>query len=165
MSVIAPAEIAYFGSQRLGRIATVRPSGQPHAVPVGLGSNADDDTIDIGGHGLARSKKFRDAQANPRVAFIVDDLASVSPWRPRGVEVRGVAELLGPAAKRFGRGYDPQTSSFDPGGSSAESRRPAPVRQHQQVDGEDAVLSPVFSEVNGRDATRIGDPEAPASRI
>jgi len=85
MSVFTPAEIAYLGSQRLGRIATV-----------------------IGGHGFARSKKFRDAQRNPRVAFLVDDLASVSPWRPRGIEVRGIAEVLASGGEGFGRGYDPQ---------------------------------------------------------
>jgi pyridoxamine 5'-phosphate oxidase family protein len=106
MSVFTPAEIAYFGSQRLGRIATVGPTGQPHAVPVGFRYNAGEDTIDIGGHGFAKSKKFRDAQANPRVAFIVDDLASISPWRPRGIEVRGVAEVLASGGEAFGRGYD-----------------------------------------------------------
>jgi pyridoxamine 5'-phosphate oxidase family protein len=106
MSVFTPAEIAYFGSQRLGRIATVDSEGQPHAVPVGFRYNAGEDTIDIGGHGFAKSKKFRDAQANPRVAFIVDDLASVSPWRPRGIEVRGVAEVLASGGEAFGRGYD-----------------------------------------------------------
>jgi pyridoxamine 5'-phosphate oxidase family protein len=106
MSVFTSSEIAYFGSQRLGRIATVDPKGQPHAVPVGFRYNADEDTIDIGGHGFAKSKKFRDAQANPRVAFIVDDLASVSPWRPRGIEVRGVAEVLASGGEAFGRGYD-----------------------------------------------------------
>ena len=88
MSVFTPAEIAYLGSQRLGRIATVGPS-------------------DIGGHGFARSKKFTDAQRNPRVAFVVDDLASVSPWRPRGIEVRGIAEVLASGGEGFGRGYDP----------------------------------------------------------
>ena len=108
MSVFTPAEIAYFGSQRLGRIATVDSGGQPHAVPVGFRYNADEDTIDIGGHGFAKSKKFRDAQANPRVAFVVDDLASVSPWRPRGIEIRGVAEVLASGGEAFGRGYDPQ---------------------------------------------------------
>ena len=107
-SVFTPAEIAYLGSQRLGRIATVGPSGQPHAVPVGFRYNADLDTIDIGGHGFAKSKKFRDAQANPRVAFVVDDLASVSPWRPRGIEIRGRAEVLASGGEAFGRGYDPQ---------------------------------------------------------
>jgi len=108
MSVFSPAEIAYLQGQRLGHIATVGPSGQPHAVPVGFRYNAGEDTIDIGGHGFATSKKFRDAQANPRVAFVVDDLASVSPWRPRGIEIRGVAEVLASGGDAFGRGYDPQ---------------------------------------------------------
>ena len=106
MSVFTPAEIAYLGSQRLGRIATVDSGGQPHAVPVGFRYNPDEDTIDIGGHGFAKSKKFRDAQANNRVAFIVDDLASVSPWRPRGIEVRGRAEVHETGGEAFGRGYD-----------------------------------------------------------
>jgi pyridoxamine 5'-phosphate oxidase family protein len=108
MSVFTPAEIAYLASQRLGRIATVDSGGQPHAVPVGFQYNPETDTIDIGGHGFAKSKKFRDVQANPRVAFVVDDLASVSPWRPRGIEVRGVAEVLESGGETFGRGYDPQ---------------------------------------------------------
>jgi pyridoxamine 5'-phosphate oxidase family protein len=108
VSVFTPGEIAYLGSQRLGRIATVGPSGQPHAVPVGSRYNPEMDAIDIGGHGFAKSKKFRDAQANPRVAFVIDDLASVSPWRPRGIEVRGVAEVLESGGEAFGRGYDPQ---------------------------------------------------------
>jgi pyridoxamine 5'-phosphate oxidase family protein len=107
MSVFTPAEIAYLRSQRLGRVATVGASGQPHVVPVGFRYNAAEDTIDIGGHGFAKSKKFHDAQANPRVAFVVDDLASVSPWRPRGIEVRGLAEVLESGGEAFGRGYDP----------------------------------------------------------
>jgi pyridoxamine 5'-phosphate oxidase family protein len=108
VSVFNPAEIAYLTGQRLGRIATVGPSGQPHVVPVGFRYNAVEDTIDIGGHGFAKSKKFRDAKANPRVAFVVDDLATVSPWRPRGIEVRGRAEVLATGGEAFGRGYDPQ---------------------------------------------------------
>ena len=31
-----------------------------------------------------------------RAAIVIDDLASVSPWRPRAVEVRGRAEALRP---------------------------------------------------------------------
>ena len=132
MSVFTPAELAYLGSQRLGRIATVGPSGQPHAVPVGFRYNPDEDTIDIGGHGFAKSKKFHDAQANPRVAFVVDDLASVSPWRPRGIEVRGLAEVLASGGEEFGRGYDPQIFRVRPKriiswGLEAE-RRSATVR-------------------------------------
>src|SRR6516165_7056912 len=88
-------EIAYLQSQRLGRLATVGPDGQPHVVPVGFRYNAELDTIDIGGHDFAKRKKYRDVQYNPRVAFVVDDLASTSPWRPRMIEIRGTAEVLG----------------------------------------------------------------------
>ncbi len=40
------------------------------------------------------------------MAFVVDDLASVSPWRPRGLEVRGRADVLASGGEAFGRGYD-----------------------------------------------------------
>src|SRR5438309_12131184 len=88
VSVFTPAEIAYLRSQRLGRLATVGPSGQPHVVPVGFRYNADQDTVDIGGHGFATRKKFPDASANPRVAFLVVDLASVTPWYLVRIESR-----------------------------------------------------------------------------
>jgi pyridoxamine 5'-phosphate oxidase family protein len=107
VSVFTPAELAYLRTQRLGRLATVGPSGQPHVVPVGFRYNPEEDTIDIGGHDFAKRKKFRDVQTNGRVAFVVDDLASVSPWRPRGIEVRGRAEVLSSGGEAFGRGYDP----------------------------------------------------------
>jgi pyridoxamine 5'-phosphate oxidase family protein len=132
MSVFTPAEITYLQTQRLGRLATVAASGQPHAVPVGFRYNAEEDTIDIGGHRFARSKKFRDVQKNPRVAFVVDDLASVSPWRPRGIEVRGVAEVLSAGGDAFGRGYDPQIFRVRPrrivSWGIEASRRTATVR-------------------------------------
>lgn len=95
MSHFTDAEIAYLQSQRLGRIATVGPDGHPHVVPVVFRYNPELDTIDIGGHDFAKRKKYRDVQHNPWVAFVVDDLASTSPWRPRMLEVRGTAEILG----------------------------------------------------------------------
>jgi pyridoxamine 5'-phosphate oxidase family protein len=61
-SAFTPAEIAYLQSQRLGRLATVGPDGQPHVVPVGFHYNPELDTIDIGGHDFAKRKKFRDVQ-------------------------------------------------------------------------------------------------------
>ena len=93
-SVFTPAEIAYLLSQRLGRLATVGPDGQPHVVPVAFRYNPDLDTIDIGGHGFAKRKKFRDVGHNPRVAFVVDDVPSVDPWMARGIEIRGEAAVL-----------------------------------------------------------------------
>ena len=49
MSAFTEKEIAYFTSQRLGRLATVNSQGELHVVPVGFTYNADLDTIDIGG--------------------------------------------------------------------------------------------------------------------
>jgi pyridoxamine 5'-phosphate oxidase family protein len=92
MSVFTDGEVGYLREQRLGRIATVGPDGQPHVVPVGFRHNPELDTIDVGGLNLAASKKYRDVARNPLVAFVVDDVQP--PWRPRGVEVRGRAEAL-----------------------------------------------------------------------
>jgi pyridoxamine 5'-phosphate oxidase family protein len=87
MSRFTPEEIAYLQSQRLGRLATVDAKGDLHVVPVGFRYNSEHDTIDIGGHNFAMSKKYRDARRHGRVAFVVDDI--LPPWMPRFVEVRG----------------------------------------------------------------------------
>ncbi|MFJ3586876.1 PPOX class F420-dependent oxidoreductase [Streptomyces sp. NPDC090127] len=87
------AELAYLRTQRLARMATVDPTGQPQANPVGFFPQPDG-TVLVGGLAMGRSKKWRNLGANPKVALVVDDLASVRPWRVRGVEIRGVAELL-----------------------------------------------------------------------
>jgi pyridoxamine 5'-phosphate oxidase family protein len=108
MSVFTDEEIEYLKSQFLGRLATGGPDGQPHVVPVGFRYNAELDTIDIGGHDFARRKKYQDVQRNPRVAFLVDDLASVDPWRVRGIEVRGEAEVLTSGGEALGPGFAPE---------------------------------------------------------
>ena len=114
MSVFTPAEIDYLRSQRLARIATAGPDGQPHVVPVSFRYNPDEDTIDVGGHGFTSRKKYRDVQANPRVAIVIDDLASVSPWRPRVLEVRGTAEILPNGGEAIGPGFDPEIFRIHP---------------------------------------------------
>jgi pyridoxamine 5'-phosphate oxidase family protein len=95
MSVFSAAELAYLhGERRLGRLATVGRDGTPHVVPVGWTHNREVDTIDVGGHALAQTKKFRDVTRSGRAAIVIDDLASVNPWRPRAIEVRGRAEAI-----------------------------------------------------------------------
>jgi pyridoxamine 5'-phosphate oxidase family protein len=95
MSRFSERELAYLQSRPgLGRIATVGRDGTPHVVPVGWSYNPETDTIDVGGHDFAATKKFRDAQRTGRAAIVIDDLASTDPWRPRAVEVRGRAEAL-----------------------------------------------------------------------
>ena len=94
-SIFSEAELDFLhGQRRLGRVATVGADGTPHVAPVGWAHNAQLDTIDVTGHGLEQTKKFRDVERTGRAAIVIDDLASVSPWRPRAVEVRGRAEAL-----------------------------------------------------------------------
>lgn len=130
MSVFTPAEIDYLRSQRLARIATATPDGQPHVVPVSFRYNPDEDTIDVGGHGFTSRKKYRDVQANPRVAIVIDDLASVAPWRPRFLEVRGTVEILPTGGEAIGPGFDPEIFRIHParivsGGIEGEGRMPS----------------------------------------
>ena len=114
MSVFTPAEITYLQSQRMARIASVGPNGQPHVVPVAFRYNPDTDTIDIGGHGFATRKKWRDVQQNPRVAVVIDDIASVNPWKVRGIEIRGEAEILMSGGEAIGTGFDPEMFRITP---------------------------------------------------
>lgn len=107
MSAFSDGEIEYLRGQRLGRLATIGKDGQPHVVPVGFRYNPDLDTIDVGGHGFAKSKKYRDLQGDSRVAFVVDDLASVSPWVVRGIEIRGEGQLQATGGEAIRPGFDP----------------------------------------------------------
>ena len=79
---------------RLGRLATVGADGTPHVVPVAFLYNAVRDTLDVGGHELADTKKFRDVARTGRAAIVIDDLASTEPWHPRGIEIRGRGEAI-----------------------------------------------------------------------
>lgn len=108
MNTLFENEIAYLESQRLGRLATVGASGQPHVVPVTFRYNRDSGTIDIGGHNFAQRKKYRDVLKEPRVALVVDDIASVEPWHVRGVEIRGRADVLLSGGEQVMPGFDPE---------------------------------------------------------
>ncbi|MFD4477991.1 PPOX class F420-dependent oxidoreductase [Streptomyces sp. NPDC058471] len=93
MTEFSEAERAYLKSQRLGRMASVDATGQPQANPVGFFPQ-DDGTILIGGYALGATKKWRNLQKNPKVSLVVDDIVSERPWKVRGVDIRGEAELL-----------------------------------------------------------------------
>jgi pyridoxamine 5'-phosphate oxidase family protein len=112
--VFSAAEISYLQSQRLGRIATAARNGKPHVVPLAFRYNPDTDTIDVGGHDFAKRKKYRDVQSNPRVAIVINDLASTDPWRPRMIEVRGEAEILPSGGEAIGGGFDPDIFRIHP---------------------------------------------------
>jgi PPOX class F420-dependent enzyme/OxyR family protein len=107
-------ESEYLDSQLLGRLATVGPDGGPRNVPVGFRLNRELGTIDIGGHNLAASQKYHNVQREPRVSFVVDDLASTNPWTPRFMEIRGTAEALTTGGEAHGPGFAPELIRITP---------------------------------------------------
>jgi pyridoxamine 5'-phosphate oxidase family protein len=98
------AELDYLASQHLGRLATAAADGTLQVNPVGFEVDAASGAIDIHGYRMSRSRKFHNVADNGRVAFVVDDIASVDPWRVRCIEIRGHAEALpSPADPATGR--------------------------------------------------------------
>jgi pyridoxamine 5'-phosphate oxidase family protein len=90
--IFTEGELTYLTSERrLARIATVGPGGMPHVVPVGWTYNAAEESLDVGGARLEQTKKYRDVLQSGKAAVVIDDIASLDPWRVRGIEVRGRA--------------------------------------------------------------------------
>jgi pyridoxamine 5'-phosphate oxidase family protein len=83
MSVFPEKEREYLLSGvRLGRLVTVGSDGTPHVVPTRRSATTRTTTAStFGGHDFAERRKFRDVLRNHRVAVVVDDIASVNPWR------------------------------------------------------------------------------------
>jgi pyridoxamine 5'-phosphate oxidase family protein len=86
-------EREYLAGQHLGRLATVDGSGRPQNNPVGYFVR-EDGAVDIAGWAMGKTRKWRNIAADPYVSLVVDDIASVRPWKVRGVEIRGVAEQV-----------------------------------------------------------------------
>ena len=88
------AELAYLREEPIGRLCTIGADGDPQIRPVGVHLGPRDVTIDVVGHALATTQKWRNVVRNPRVAFIVDTVLSVRPPDARGIEIRGTATAL-----------------------------------------------------------------------
>jgi pyridoxamine 5'-phosphate oxidase family protein len=84
-------EIAYLKSQRLARIATASDTMQPDVAPVGF--DFDGRYFYVGGINLPTTLKYKNIQRNPQASLVIDDLESINPWRPRGIKIRGIADL------------------------------------------------------------------------
>jgi len=93
-SVFTEGELRYLSERRLGRIATVGKDGTPHVAPVGWSYDPEEDAVEVGGRNFDRSKKYHDAARSGRAAIVIDDVVTVDPWQPRGIEIRGTAEVV-----------------------------------------------------------------------
>lgn len=100
MTAFTDAELAYLASQPLMRFATASPAGKPDVAPVVFSVDGDD--IVTAGFDITRTVRYRNIQKNPRATVVIDDLASVEPWSPRGIKVIGAAAIeQTPAGPQF----------------------------------------------------------------
>jgi pyridoxamine 5'-phosphate oxidase family protein len=94
--MFSEAETNYLKSQRLARIASASSKGVPEVSPVGF--EFDGKFFWVGSHSqeiFTRTRRYRNITGgNRRVSIVIDDLVSVTPWRPRGIKVSGTAEVL-----------------------------------------------------------------------
>jgi len=104
MSVFTDKELEYLTGQRLGRIATVGPDGQPHVVPTSFRYNPEHDAIEVGGLRMSQTKKLRDVERTGRASIVIDDV--LPPWQPRMIEIRGTAAVIPSGGKAFGERFD-----------------------------------------------------------
>jgi PPOX class probable F420-dependent enzyme len=101
---ISAEQAAFLDEQRSGRLATVDPSGQPHAVPICYAL--------VDGHiytpidekpkrGDPRElRRIRNILANPKVCLVVDHYEDEEWSRLGWLQVRGIASLVEDDAER-----------------------------------------------------------------
>lgn len=91
MSVFTSAELVYLESQPLMRFATASLSGRPDVAPVVFSVDGDD--IVTAGFDITHTVRYRNIGSNPRAVLVVDDLATIDPWSPRGIKIIGRAAI------------------------------------------------------------------------
>ena len=87
MAAFTDRELAYLAAQPLMRFASASPEGRPDVATVVFSVDGDD--IVTAGFDITKTVRYRNIEANPRAAVVIDDLAAVEPWSPRGIKVRG----------------------------------------------------------------------------
>lgn len=94
--MLSEQEIQYLKGQHLARIATASSKGVPEVSPVGF--EFDGEYFYVGSHDQSiffKTRRYRNiSSGNNRVSLVIDDLESVNPWRPRGIKVRGTADVV-----------------------------------------------------------------------
>lgn len=100
MGAFTEQELAYLEAQPLMRFASASPKGRPDVATVVFSVDGDD--IVTGGFDITKTIRYRNIGKNPRATVVIDDLATVDPWSPRGIKVRGSARIeSGPDGERF----------------------------------------------------------------
>ena len=91
MALFSESELEFLRSQRIGRFATVGPSGGPHVAPV-MYAIDDSGSLEFDVDGV----KLRNLTAASRSAMVVDAMGP-----KRGVSIQGHARLIAPGRARL----------------------------------------------------------------
>ena len=63
-----------------------------------MGFEYDGKYFYVGSHDQSiffRTQRYKNIKnGNTRVCLVIDDLQSIDPWKPRGIKVRGTAEIV-----------------------------------------------------------------------
>src|ERR1700688_4770030 len=89
--VFSDAELEFLRSQRIGRFATVGPSGWPHVAPV-MYAVDDEGALEFDVDGV----KLRNLTSEPRSAMVVDAME-----QKRGVSIKGLTRVIAPSRARL----------------------------------------------------------------
>lgn len=104
LAALTPEQAAFLEQQRSGRLATVDPAGQPHAVPIcyallnGIIYTPIDEKPKRGDPRELR--RVRNILANPKVCLVVDHYEDEDWSRLGWLQVRGIASLIEEEAER-----------------------------------------------------------------
>jgi pyridoxamine 5'-phosphate oxidase family protein len=94
--MLSALENQYLKTQRLARIATASPQGEPEVSPVAF--EYDGKYFYVGSHDQSiffRTRRYKNIKnGNTRVCLVIDDLESIDPWKPRAIKVHGTAEVV-----------------------------------------------------------------------
>ena len=91
MGAFTEAEIEYLNSQPIMRFASASLEGKPDVAPVIFELDGDD--IVTAGFNITHTARYRNIQRNPRATLVIDDLATIDPWSPRGIKIIGTAKI------------------------------------------------------------------------
>ncbi|TMD06044.1 MAG: hypothetical protein E6J02_10290 [Chloroflexi bacterium] len=86
-----PSELEFLSSQRIGRLATVGPTGWPHVMPV-MYTVLESGELEFDADGV----KLRNLSHDPRAALVVD-----AGGPRRGIAVQGRAAIVGQERARL----------------------------------------------------------------
>lgn len=100
MAAFTEQELAYLSGQPLMRFASASPTGMPDVAAVVF--SVDGDSIVTAGFDIVKTVRYRNITVNAHVVVVIDDLAALEPWTPRGIKIRGTARIEeGIAGQRF----------------------------------------------------------------